>query len=123
MRVAICTVGTRGDVQPLLAIAHALQEDHSDSVVICTNDCFADWISGLGLTFASAGVGKIDQSLWSSFGSMDEFASAPQHAEDYPIICRHCWECTQKHRCAVPSVRYAQTGDMAPLFLCPGHRS
>jgi vancomycin aglycone glucosyltransferase len=49
MRVAICTVGTRGDVQPLLAVALALQRDHGDEVVICTHDDFEGWIHGLGL--------------------------------------------------------------------------
>ena len=43
MRVAIFTVGTRGDVQPLLALARVLQGAGHD-VTLCANDNFKHWV-------------------------------------------------------------------------------
>ena len=54
MRVAIVTVGTRGDVQPLLALALALKAAGHEAV-ICANDNFRAWVEAAGISFASAG--------------------------------------------------------------------
>ena len=72
MRVAIFTVGTRGDVQPLLALALVLQNSGHD-VTLCANDNFKTWVEGYGVRFASAGVGKLDQSGWDSQPSFAAF--------------------------------------------------
>ena len=74
MRVAIFTVGTRGDVQPLLALALALQRA-GHSVVLCANDNFRGWVERHGVRFTGAGCGQLDQSGWreaSSFGAFIE---------------------------------------------------
>lgn len=54
MRVLLSTIGSRGDVQPLVALAHQLkllgQEVH-----LCVPPDFRDWIEGLGMPVTSVG--------------------------------------------------------------------
>ena len=55
LRVVIATVGSRGDVQPTLAIAQALlARGHSPMIAAPPN--FADWVQGLGYEFAPLGT-------------------------------------------------------------------
>jgi sterol 3beta-glucosyltransferase len=55
MRVAIVTIGTRGDVQPYVALAKALQGAGHD-VLIGAPDNFASWIESHGIRFHSLGM-------------------------------------------------------------------
>jgi vancomycin aglycone glucosyltransferase len=54
MRVLLSTIGSRGDVQPLVALALALraagQEAH-----LCAPPDFREWIAGLGFPFTAVG--------------------------------------------------------------------
>lgn len=61
--MAILTIGTRGDVQPLLALAVLLQRA-GHSVVICTHDNFRGLIESFGLRFADIECEQFDQSVW-----------------------------------------------------------
>ena len=47
MRVLISSVGTRGDVQPVVALALAVRELGHD-VRLCVPPNFIDWVAGLG---------------------------------------------------------------------------
>ncbi|HEX8108336.1 MAG TPA: glycosyltransferase, partial [Kofleriaceae bacterium] len=54
MRVLLSTIGTRGDVQPLVALALALKA-LGQEVRLCVPPDFRDWIESLGLPVAPIG--------------------------------------------------------------------
>jgi UDP:flavonoid glycosyltransferase YjiC (YdhE family) len=55
LRVVLATIGSRGDVQPMLALAQTLQaRGHTPLVVAPPN--FRAWVQGLGFEFAPLGV-------------------------------------------------------------------
>jgi len=54
MRVLLSTIGTRGDVQPMVALALQLRE-HGQEVRICAPPDFSEWIGGLGIPFVPVG--------------------------------------------------------------------
>jgi len=54
MRVLLSTIGSRGDVQPLVALALQLRELGQD-VRLCAPPDFGDWIDTLGIPFVPIG--------------------------------------------------------------------
>ena len=50
--ITLVAVGSRGDVQPYLALGRGLAEAGAD-VTVATHDRFGDWTRSLGLGFAS----------------------------------------------------------------------
>jgi vancomycin aglycone glucosyltransferase len=54
MRVLLTTIGSRGDVQPVAALAAQLKADSQDARV-CAPPDFRDLIEGLGISFAPIG--------------------------------------------------------------------
>lgn len=54
MRVLLSTIGSRGDVQPLVALALALRDLNQD-VHLCVPPDFREWIEGLGFTVTLIG--------------------------------------------------------------------
>ena len=54
MRVLLSTIGSRGDVQPLVALAHALRATGQD-VHMCVPPDFRPWIEGLGILVTPVG--------------------------------------------------------------------
>ena len=54
MRVLLSTIGTRGDVQPLVALASALRELGAE-VRLCVPPDFREWIEGLGFPVVPIG--------------------------------------------------------------------
>jgi len=54
MRVLLSTIGSRGDVQPLVALGRALQS-LGHEVRLCVPPDFRDWIEGLGLPVTPIG--------------------------------------------------------------------
>lgn len=54
MRVLLSTIGTRGEVQPLVALALQLKALGHEPVV-CAPPDFRDWIDGLGISVVSIG--------------------------------------------------------------------
>ena len=54
MRVLLSTIGSRGDVQPLVALAVQLRE-FGQEVRLCAPPDFRDWIDTLGISFAPIG--------------------------------------------------------------------
>ena len=54
MRALLSTIGTRGDVQPLVALALALRAQGQD-VRLCVPPDFRDWIEGLGFSVTPIG--------------------------------------------------------------------
>jgi sterol 3beta-glucosyltransferase len=55
MKISILTSGTRGDVQPYVALGKALQA-RGHTVLLACPDNFAAWVEGHGLEFRSIGV-------------------------------------------------------------------
>ncbi|MGL1957765.1 MAG: glycosyltransferase [Colwellia sp.] len=66
MKILITTIGTRGDVQPYLALAVGLKAAGHD-VVICTSDRFCEFITDYGIGFEKLDDGLL-QLLESKFG-------------------------------------------------------
>lgn len=59
MRILLLTLGTRGDVQPFLALGKGLQRaDHN--VTVCASSSFAPWITGHGLGYAHLNNDVVD---------------------------------------------------------------
>ena len=54
MRVLLSTIGSRGDVQPLVALGLALKALGQD-VLLCVPPDFRDWIEGLGMRVTPIG--------------------------------------------------------------------
>lgn len=54
MRVVLATVGTRGDVQPMLALAQALSARGHSALIACP-ESFGAWVRSLGLEHAVLG--------------------------------------------------------------------
>lgn len=59
MRILLLSLGTRGDIQPFVALGQALQQVGHD-VAVCTSSSFASWIQGHGLGYASMSNDVID---------------------------------------------------------------
>jgi vancomycin aglycone glucosyltransferase len=55
LRVVLTSIGSRGDIQPIVAIAQALVRRGHRAVVAAPPD-FAEWVSGLGLEFEPLGM-------------------------------------------------------------------
>ncbi len=55
MKIAILTLGTRGDVQPYIALGKALQARGHD-VLLAAPENFAQWVTEHGLSFRSIGI-------------------------------------------------------------------
>lgn len=55
MKIAILTVGSRGDTQPYIALGKALQA-RGHEVVLAAPDNFAAWVEGHGLAFRPMGI-------------------------------------------------------------------
>ena len=54
MRVLLSTIGSRGDVQPLVALASRLRESGHEAC-LCVSPDFREWIEGLGFPFTPIG--------------------------------------------------------------------
>ena len=89
LRIVIFTIGTRGDVQPFVALAQFLRDMGGHDVVIATTRDFEQTVLDAGLEYADIGVPRIEQPPeWmrvASVGGMIE-ASAPRMVADYPRV-------------------------------------
>jgi vancomycin aglycone glucosyltransferase len=54
MRVLLSTIGSRGEVQPVVALAEQLRAVGQE-VRICAPPDFGDWIEGIGIPFTPVG--------------------------------------------------------------------
>ncbi len=55
MKISILTSGTRGDVQPYIALGKALQKREHDVLIACPEN-FCSWVEGHGLKSCSIGI-------------------------------------------------------------------
>lgn len=76
MRIAIFTLGTRGDVQPYIALAvEAIKHGHS--AVICTGESFKDLITSYNIEFQKADLDLME--LLKSKDGQDIFNNSSKH--------------------------------------------
>src|SRR5262245_39371063 len=62
MRVLLSTIGSRGDVQPLTALALELKNAGSEAR-ICAPPDFREWVEGLGIEFFPIGP-ELRSAVW-----------------------------------------------------------
>jgi UDP:flavonoid glycosyltransferase YjiC (YdhE family) len=100
-RIAIATIGTRGDVQPFVALAVALRK-RGHSVVIGSSSDFEQFITENGIEFHSLGTdiqAFIRQSQFDNAMSKSLVLYAPRLLRDGIGIlkeaCRQCWSMAQ----------------------------
>ena len=79
MRVNIIAAGSRGDVQPMVALGVGLQRA-GHTVTICAGDDFEDLVTGHGVGFVPAGL-RIDELIASPLGVawLGESSRSPWH--------------------------------------------
>jgi vancomycin aglycone glucosyltransferase len=61
VKIVLAPIGTRGDVQPLIAVGVALRA-RGHAVVVCAPENYGAWVGGLGLEFRRGG-GDFDRLL------------------------------------------------------------
>ena len=91
--VILC-VGTRGDVQPFVALARGLME-RGHTVTMCTCGQFREFVESHGIRFVSCGVDRVKQGPeWLSATSMSQFvrASAQAFADSMPAMGDAAWK-------------------------------
>jgi sterol 3beta-glucosyltransferase len=90
MRIALLTTGTRGDVQPYVALGKGLAA-RGHEVVLAAPDDFASWIEGHGLAFHPMGIDMQDflqRPEARSFMNGNVFALIKFMREDFSTIIR-----------------------------------
>ncbi|MEU3624196.1 glycosyl transferase [Amycolatopsis coloradensis] len=102
MRVLLSTIGTRGEVQPLVALAVRLRE-LGQEVRLCAPPDFREWAEGLGISFAPLGPGlrptaKPDSGMTKAMATpegrrelaeamvVNQFETMPEVAEDCDAV-------------------------------------
>ena len=106
-RIAIAAIGTTGDVQPFAALALALKK-RGHSVVLCATSDFEDYVTGLGIEFATLGSdiqAFLRQSQFDLVMQKNSLLYAPKLLRDGQKImkdaCRHLWATTQDVDCII----------------------
>ncbi len=54
MKIVLATIGTRGDVQPMVALAQAIERRGHEVLIACP-DTFGDWVRSMGIEQAALG--------------------------------------------------------------------
>ncbi|GLQ57898.1 glycosyltransferase [Devosia nitrariae] len=100
-RIAVCTIGTQGDVQPYLALAIALKA-RGYSVVLGASEDFQDMIEGYGIEFQSLGASIqnfLQQSRFENAMSQSMLINGPsllrQGQQIVDIAARRAWTMCQ----------------------------
>ncbi len=89
LRVVVFTIGTRGDVQPFLALGQHLRDAGGHHVTIATMGEFRDAVEAAGLTFAPTGVHAVEQPPeWATMRSTAEMVAslAPAAERDFASL-------------------------------------
>jgi sterol 3beta-glucosyltransferase len=75
---AMLTIGSRGDVQPYIALALRLKKD-GHKVVIITHDEFKSWVEGYGIIHRQAGGDPTALMKLSQQHAVSQITSSPQY--------------------------------------------
>ena len=76
MRVLLSTIGSRGDVQPLVALASEVRA-LGEEVHLCVPPDFRDWIEGLGM--AVTPIGPELRKLTAAKSAAQQTPPTPEH--------------------------------------------
>ena len=100
-RIAIATIGTRGDVQPFVALATALNK-RGHSAVLCGTSDFEEFVTSHGVEFQTLGSDIqtfLRQSQFDTVMSKNSLLYAPKLLRQGQRImkdaCRHLWGAVQ----------------------------
>ena len=94
MHFMFLCAGTRGDVQPFLSLARGLVS-RGHTVTMCTCDQFKSFVETHGISFASAGMDRVEQGPeWLTATSMGGFleASAKQCESSMMPVGTAAWK-------------------------------
>ena len=105
LHVHLLALGTRGDVEPMIAFGEELMRRGNGSkavlVTVVAARCFEEEITGHGLHFAYCGVDRFEaEESWGEAGSLGEFLTAisKSYLRNYAAISQNCWEsCKPAH--------------------------
>jgi sterol 3beta-glucosyltransferase len=89
LRIVIFTIGTRGDVQPYLALGAHLKDTCGHAVTIASSEDHEELVRGSGLTFFSTGIPRVEQpSHWLAATSVADMIvrTGPKLTEDYATV-------------------------------------
>lgn len=130
LRVVLLTIGTRGDVQPYVALALALKDAGHDVVIASTTD-FRDFVRGYGIEFHDTTVQRVEQpKSWLTVTTVAGMirASADSVMRGYDVMAdefaRACTEPVSGGARARPTV-WARGGSLAArrCSLCVATRA
>lgn len=123
LRIVILTIGTRGDVQPYIALGLAMKEA-GHTVVISTTTDFREMVLSYGLEFADTDVPRITQpTSWLGVTSVADMmrATAPNIIGPYPKVAEAFY-----HACREPvsqSMRVYLKVSCVCVCVCFNHRA
>ena len=111
--ICLLTYGTRGDVEPLVALAIALRKLGA-RVIVCAPACYASVVSGAeGVSFASCGVDEVDQS--SEMFAMESFSNI---IPEFSKLFLHCLPpCTSAAQTLAPTLSSQDPWSRASVSL------
>ena len=109
--VCLLTYGTRGDVEPMVALAIELQK-RGVQATVCASACYKNIVKEAnGVLFASCGVDEVIQTA--EMHAQESFSSIiPYFAKIFPRLCAGMWKC-----CVEANADFIVAG---PLVTSPG---
>jgi len=98
LKILVLTIGTRGDVQPFVALGQELQR-RGHAVTICAFEAHKDLVLRHGLAYASAGLDGIEQDAesWRSASHVSQVMrhSLPDFTKNFVLLGKHFYEAAQ----------------------------
>ena len=93
LNIIVLTIGTRGDVQPFVALCKALKK-RGHQPVIATHGCFKDWVLSENIDFQDIGSHQINQPKeWLTATSIADFFEAMKpEMEKSKIACEYFYK-------------------------------
>jgi sterol 3beta-glucosyltransferase len=131
MRITILCSGTRGDVQPYLALGLGLQQA-GHTVTLAASNVFESWIRGAGLGFASVRLNPqevlqnhdVQQSVLGHKNSLGVFMHFPEYIRTllplFTNLFNDIWQASQNAEFIVASLTTLVGYDCAAKLNCPG---
>jgi vancomycin aglycone glucosyltransferase len=138
MRALLTTIGSQGDVRPLVALASRLRE-HGHEARLCVSPDFGDWIESLGFPFTPIGPqvrGTLGASAPKANEAAQPLAQPPERLRElakasvgkqFATIAKAAWGCdvilTAAGRPPAPARTVAETLGIRYVFavFSPSH--
>ena len=96
LNIIILTIGTRGDVQPFVALCKALKK-YGHKPIIASHGCFKDWVIAQDIAFQDIGSYQINQpDEWLTATSIADFFEAMKpEMEKSKIACEYFYKASK----------------------------